>query len=489
MAALPIDQDDRLDHMKKNRVITPLLCLVLSGCTTLGPNYIAPSDNDLIPEQTKFTEQQQEMAIVDKHAAIENQQPSIEWWKNAFHNEQINGLVEAALKQNLNIRSAALRVLQSQQQLAIATANQYPQQQSITAGVSRQEANGSAFNNYNSGFNLSWEVDLWGRFQRQIESSQAQLDGNVANYDGVVISLISQVVKNYILIRTYQRRIDVSQLSIQLQEENYRIALAKANAGDTSELDVDQALSLLNNSKASVPSLQISLQQSKNALALLLGESPQALNYILNEQQAIPIASPFIALGMPQDLIRRRPDIRVAERSLAAQSAQIGFAASELYPHFSIGGSIGNSADSMGNLFNSNSKTWSIFSAFEWDIFNYGRLQSNVRLQDALFQQLLIDYKNIVLSAQVEVENKIVAYLKNQEQVTLYETSAAAAKRAADIATFQYQNGAVNFNTVINTLVSYSQQEDLLASHQGAIAASLVDVYLALGGGWQIRGS
>lgn len=470
-----------------NVAVKTLLLLLLNGCTVLGPDYKPLKDSELMPPEATFTEQNQEVSIDDDKISLNNQNTRVEWWKSAFQDEQINQLIETALKQNLNLRSAGLKVLQSQQQLAIATSNQYPQQQSINGGVSRQRSEGYVYNNFNTGFNLSWEIDFWGRFQRQIETAQAQLDSSVASYDGVVISLISQVVENYILIRTYQRRIAVAKHSILLQEENYRIALAKLDAGDTSELDVDQAASLLNNTKANVPALQVSLQQFKNALALLLGKSPQEFNYLLSEKKTIPLTTPYVALGMPQDIIRRRPDIRAAERSLAAQSAQIGYAESDLYPHLSIGGAIGNSADEMGNLFNNSSKTWSLFGMFEWDVFNYGRLQSNIRLQDALFQQLLVDYKNTVLSAQVDVENSIVSYLKSHEQVAFYESSAAAAKRAVDVATYQYQNGAVNFNTVINTLVSYAQQEDLLASSQGNIATSLVDVYLALGGGWEIR--
>ena len=190
---------------------------------------------------------------------------------------------------------------------------------------------------------------------------------------------------------------------------------------------------------------------------------------------------------MPQDLIRRRPDIRIAERQLAAQSAQIGFAVSELYPHFSIGGSIGTEAMNSGDLFDSDSETWSLFGLFEWDILNYGRLKSNVRLQDARFQQLLADYQNTVLQAQADVENAVVAYLQSHQQLQSYTLAAQASQRAVKIAKAQYENGLVDFNTVINTLVAQTQQEDLLSSTQGNVAANLVQVYKSLGGGWEIR--
>jgi NodT family efflux transporter outer membrane factor (OMF) lipoprotein len=272
-----------------------------------------------------------------------------------------------------------------------------------------------------------------------------------------------------------------------LQEESLRVSKAKFDAGEVSELDADQAETLLNNTLATVPSLETSLQQLKNSLAILLGKPPHDLNYLLGEQRPIPTTPAEIALGMPQDLIRQRPDIRAAERQLAAQSEQIGVAVTELYPAFSIGGSIGTNAMDTGDLFNNDSKTWNLFGAFEWNILNYGRLKSNVRFQDALFQQLLVDYQDTILQAQGDVENSIVAYLKSHEQLASYKLAADASKRSVDVSTAQYQNGLVDFNTVISTLNADAQQQDLLASTQGSVATNLVQVYRALGGGWEIR--
>ena len=266
-----------------------------------------------------------------------------------------------------------------------------------------------------------------------------------------------------------------------------RISKAKFDAGEVSELDMDQAESLLNNTKATVSSLEVSLQQLKNSLAILLGKPPQEFSYLVGEKRGIPTVRADIALGMPQDLIRRRPDVRIAERQLAAQSAQIGFAVTELYPHFSIGGAIGTSTVNINDFFNSTSQTWNLFGLFEWNILNYGRLKSNVRLQDALFQQLLVDYRNTVLQAQVDVENAIVAYLKSHEQLAAYRLAVAASQRAVDVSKTQYQEGLVSFNTVITTLTSHVQQQDRLSSTRGSVADNLVQVYKALGGGWEIR--
>ena len=219
----------------------------------------------------------------------------------------------------------------------------------------------------------------------------------------------------------------------------------------------------------------------------MLGKTPEKLQYLLAQEKEIPSAPKIVALGMPQDLIRRRPDIRIAERQLAAQSSQIGYAVTELYPHFSIGGSIGTAALNTNDLFTSTSETWNLFGMFEWNIFNYGRLKSNVRLQDALFQQLLVDYYNTVLQAQGETENAIIAYLKSHEQLVLYKAAAEASGQAVEISKAQYENGLVGYNTVITTLKSDEQQQDLYASTKGAVATNLIQVYKSLGGGWEIR--
>jgi NodT family efflux transporter outer membrane factor (OMF) lipoprotein len=463
-------------HYTSKGLTSLFLMLLLGGCISLGPDYQRP-------------EAEVEPDWIDSEDSRVTSEPATDpkWWEGAFQDPELDGLIEAALQQNLTLRSAGLRVLQSQQQLAIAVGNQYPQQQQATGSASRQKDSDVIFNNYNLGFNLGWEVDFWGRFSRQVESASADLDASVANYDGALVSMVSQAANNYILIRTYQERIEVARINIKLQAESLRIARAKFDAGAVSELDVDQAESLLNNTKATLSSLEVSLQQFKNALAILLGNPPQEFNGLLSQKASIPAAQAEVALGMPQDLIRRRPDVRAAERQLAAQSAQIGFAVTELYPHLTIGGGVGTSAMESGELFESSSETWNLFGMFEWNIFNYGRLQSNVRLQDARFQQLLVDYRNTVLQAQGETENAIVAYLKSHEQFKSYSLAAAASQRAVDVAKIQYQEGAIDFNTLITTLNANQQQQDLMTATQGSVATSLVQVYKALGGGWEIR--
>ncbi|MDH3788193.1 MAG: TolC family protein, partial [Xanthomonadales bacterium] len=272
-----------------------LLSLLLSGCASVGPDYEEPE----VDVQSAWLEIEEPEISGDV-----TQDP--EWWSSSFNDPDLDRLVETALAQNLSVRSAGLRVLQSQQQLAIAIGNQYPQQQQVTGSASRQKASGTTFNNYSLGFNLAWEVDFWGRFSRQVESAAAGLDASVADYDGVVLSLVSQVAQNYILIRTFQERIKANRENISLQEQALTITRVKFDAGAVSELDVDQAESLLYNTKATVYSLETSLQQLKNSLAILLGKPPHDLNHLFTAGVEIPTAPANVALGMPQDLLRRR---------------------------------------------------------------------------------------------------------------------------------------------------------------------------------------
>jgi NodT family efflux transporter outer membrane factor (OMF) lipoprotein len=457
------------------------LCLVVlvPACTVVGPEYKEP-----------VAETQSDWSGIETATLSSDPPLDPEWWKSAFNDPVLNALVETSLEQNLSLRSAALRVMQSQQQLAIALGNRYPQTQALSGAAQTSTTNLGTDEFYNLGFNLSWELDFWGRYSLAVRSASAQFDASVADYDGTMISLVANVAQSYLTIRTLEKRLQVAQYNLKLQQQNYEITLAKSTAGAVSELDVDQAEALVYNTTASVSSFEQSLQQTKNSLAILLGRVPQKMDVLLTDIQPIPASPANIALGMPQELIRRRPDIRTAERELAAQGAQIGIAVSELYPHFVIGGDIGTSAaNNFSDLFSTGSYTLDLIGSFQWNIFNYGRLRSNIRYQDALFQQLLVDYRSTVLQAQGEVENSIVAYLKTQEQLAAYRVASDAAQRAADISATQYENGMVNFNTVISTLQSLQSQQDLLASTQGSVANNLVQVYKSLGGGWQVRGS
>lgn len=460
------------------------LCCFLSGCM-VGPDYKPPAAR-VATQWLQFEDPR-----LKATSPVEPQ-----WWRQAFQDPVLDRLVDEALAGNLTLRSAGLRVLQARQIILIATGNLYPQQQFVGAGAAVVDPGAAAGSSevYNINFNLTWEIDVWGRIRRQIESASATFDATLSSYDGVLVSLIGQVAQTYLLIRTTEQRLTVARQNVTYQEESVRISKAKFEAGETSALDVEQAQTLLFNTRASVPLLEQSLQQFKIALAILLGRLPQDMTELVGKPGPIPKVSPALAVGMPQDLIRRRPDIRLAERTLAAQSAQIGVAVSDLYPAFGLAGLIGPAVSTatgqvFSDLFDGGSVAYSFGGFMRWNVFNYGRIEGNIRLQDATFQQLLEDYRRTVLQAQGEVESSLVAFFQSLLQLEELRQAAEAAQRAAEISMEQYMEGMVDFNTVVSTLRTLASQQDQLASIQGTVAANLVEVYRALGGGWEIRQS
>ena len=471
-----------------HRLLVATMLLALSACTTLGPDYIEPE----VEVELDWLESQDEVLSSDKPS-------DTQWWQSAFDDPTLDQLVTIALSENLTLRSAGLRVLQAQENLRIASGSQFPTQ-TLSGGIGREglaknQTAAGVERNFNSdelGFGLQWEADVWGRFRRQVESASAELDASVAGYDGVLLSLLAQVSETYLNIRTLEERERYLRANIEVQQQSLTIAEDRFEGGLVTELDPDQARSLLYNTKASLGSIQISLVQLRNNLSLLLGQPPGKVITILGKPSTVPDTPAQIALGMPQDLIRRRPDIRQAERQMAAQSAEVGFAITDLYPTFTLGGAIGfGSTDANGNdlsdIFTSDARSWDFGVGFNWNVFNYGRIKGNIRLQDALFQQLVIDYQNTVLNAQAEIENAIIAYLVSQEQLGWYIKSETAARNSVDIAQTQYDDGLVDFNTVVTNLETLQNQQDLLASTRGQVAVNLVGVYKALGGGWEIR--
>ena len=456
----------------------------LTGCM-VGPAYKAPTAS-VATQWLKFED--------ERFKTTQPVEPR--WWKNAFQDAGLDQLIDEALAGNLTLRSAGLRVLQARQTLLIAKGNLFPQEQFIGAAAAVVDPGAGAGSSgaYNLNFNLTWEIDVWGRIRRQIESASAALDASLSNYDGVLVTLISEVAQTYLLIRTTEQRLAVAKMNVTYQEESVRISRAKFEAGETSSLDVEQGQTLLFTTRASVALLEQSMRQFKIALAVLLGRIPQDLTKGLGKPGAIPAVSPVLAVGMPQDLIRRRPDIRTAERKLAAQSAQIGVAVTDLYPQLALGGVIGpvvNTASGQvfSDLFNSDNVGYNFGGFVRWNIFNYGRITNNIRLQDATFQQLLEDYRRTVLQAQGEVESALVVFFQSFLQLKELQEAADSAQRAADVSMEQYMEGLVDYNTVVSTLKALASQQDQLASIQGTVAVNLVEVYRSLGGGWEIRQS
>jgi len=394
-------------------------------------------------------------------------------------------------------------VLEARAQLGVAIGEFYPQVQQGNGSVTYIRPSQADTTRFPSGvtrnfwrdslgLTVNWELDFWGKFRRAIESADASYLASIANYDYVLATLIGDVATTYIGIRTLQTQIDIARDNIVKQNKALAIAQAKYQGGTATKLDVYQAENVLAQTESTIPQLTIQLNQGFNALAVLLGMPPRPMEPLLSGSSGIPVPPKTVAVGIPADLIRRRPDVRAAELAATAQSAQIGIAESNLYPAFSLTGTFGTAASNVGRsklkrVFEGRGITFAFGPAFQWNILNYGQITNQVRVEDAALQTLLVNYQNTVLQAQQQVENGLTRFLQGREQVDFLRESVAAANAALGIALLQYNLGTRDFTTVLTAEQNLYTAQNNLAMAEGNVSAGLASVYEALGGGWQIR--
>ena len=468
-------------------VVITVAALGLGGCT-VGPDYVRPeaSVNSSWLESTP--------ALQDEPAEIR------EWWA-AFDDPVLTRLVHEAYAQNLSLRAAGLRVIQARAARGIAVGEFFPQEQEIQADyskdqISENDRNNPPFDNFRTaglGLDATWELDFWGKFRRNINAADAALLASIADYDDVLVTLVAEVGLTYVEIRTFERRIELAKVNVALQRQSLELAESRYRNGKVSQLDVTEARATLTNTQARVPGLESSLRDAKLSLGVLLGRTPSGLEQVLAGGSGIPTAPAQVAVGVPADLLRRRPDVRAAERAAAFQSEQVGIATADLFPSISVGGSFGYEASdadnlSLGNnLFDSGSRVWSIGPTFSWPILNYGRIRNNIRVQDAAFQEAAVNYQNTVLQAAAEVESSLYGFLKSREQLAYLTESAESARQSLELSTIQYTEGETDFLRVDIAAANLSRQLDSQAAVEGQVAASLIGAYKALGGGWELR--
>lgn len=495
--------------VSRRRAALAPLCLMALICTTgctgvreyvrngfkVGPNYKRPA----VPVADEW---------IDSHNPRVSSVPGdyrASW--TVFNDPVLNGLVQTAYQQNITLREAGFRVAEAQAQRGIVVGNLFPQTQEVIADYTRTQRSeetalfpsippGSEFaslaapqfSNWRLGGNLVWELDFWGRYRRAIEAADARLEGSVEEFDDALVLLIGEVARTYVELRTVEQLLQVARDNAELQTESARVAQARfdARAAD-SELDTPQAKANLGSTLAAVEALEIQRRQTQNRLAVLMGMPPHDLTYLLDGPAAIPTAPETVAVGVPAELVWRRPDVRRAERLVAAQSAEIGIATSELYPHISINGMMAWEAAQFSDIFKSSAFGGTIGPSLRWNVLNYGRLLNNIRVQDARFQQLVANYQQTVLQANEEAENAIVAYLHFTDQIKVLEESAKQASEAERVAQVKYREGEIDFNRLFTVQQLLLDQQERLASARGNAAQSLVDLYRALGGGWEIR--
>ncbi len=431
-----------------------------------------------------------------KVARLNSKEPALsEWWRT-FKDPTLDELIEADYRQNLSLRVAGARILEARAARGIAVGNLFPQLQEAAGSFTRNKLSAKAahppeklyFNNSQAGFNLGWELDFWGRYRRAVEAADAELDASIENYDDVLRILLADVAANYVQVRTFQERLVYARRNVKNQRDSYDLTRLRLKAGDTTERDVHMAKQVLEQTEVLVPQLETGLRQANNALCILLGFPPRDLINSLGQEGVIPKASPEVAVGIPADLLRRRPDLRRAERQVAAQSARIGIAKSDFYPRIILIGSISVSAEKFKDLFHTPASLAGVMGpAFNWEILNYGRILNNVRVQDATFQELAFAYQQAVLQAGREAEDAIVAFLNAHVQVQHLTDSVDAADRTLEISKEQWRQGAADYTPVFLFEERLAQQQDQLAQTRGSITLSLIDLYRALGGGWEMR--
>jgi outer membrane protein, multidrug efflux system len=461
-------------------LLVPAL-LVLQGCL-VGPDYVPPDTQ--MPDRWS---QELSEGLTEGKADLRT------WW-TTLGDPTLDRLIERSTFANLDVKQAVAQILQARAQLGIATGEIAPtvdaQGQIQTSRISNNVAAGTAPPQhrtdtfYSLGLDATWEIDLWGRIRRNIESADASIGAQIEDYRDVLVVLYSDVAQTYVQIRTLQARIASALDNVGTQQGALELTINRNRAGLAPDLDVRQAELNLATTQAFVPTLREALAQNVNSLAVLLGEFPSALQAELEQIAPIPSPPAEVVLGLPLELLRQRPDIRQAEREIAAQTAQIGVATGDLYPALSLSGAFAFESFSSSDLFKWESRAFQFGPTVQWNIFDAGRIRSNIVLQEALTEEFLASYEETVLSAVEEVESAMAAYVQELQRREFLQRSVVAARASVDLVDTLYRSGLTDFQNVLDTQRSQFTQEDALAESQGLVVQNLIQLYQALGGGW-----
>ena len=477
-----------------NRIGLLLLMMLavglLNGCTSLsrwwengfkvGPNYAEPQ------------------AVVSASWESTNdprirgdQGPLAAWWTQ-FNDPALDGLVQTAVNQNLDLRTAGHRLLAVQAERNVAIGNLLPDARAVGVFSHAQISKnlpavglGTLFDFWAVGpLAASWEIEFWGKNRRAIESAEAEVEASQEDCRNAQVLLISEVAACYVQLRGYQQRIEFAQTNVQIQQKALKLALERFQMGITTELDVQQAKSSLAETEAALPQLDTGLRQASHRLCILLGSPPGDISNRLGIGP-IPTAPTELAVGIPAELLRRRPDVRKAERQVASQCAQIGVAEADLYPSLQLLGFVGYTSNSSGTLFSAPSFTGIIAPVLQWKIFNYYKIKNNVRKQEALLEARITDYQQTVLKAHGEVEDALVGFVNSGKQAAHLGESVEAARISMNLVLGLYREGKVDFNRVQNAQAMMVKQQDQLAVANTESILSLIRVYRGLAGGWE----
>ncbi len=471
----------RSGHAGKGMVVAvlPLLLVLASGCMLVGPNYKAPQ----LQAPEAFTNQAQEGVSTN---AVESS-----WWRG-FQDNTLNQLVEQALTNNHDLRVAAARLREARALLSEREFDRYPTVTS-QASYTRERASEALaatrerdIELYDAGFDATWELDLFGRVRRSVEASAAEIGAAEANRRDVVVSLLAEVARNYFELRGTQNRLAVARRNAENQRQTLALTIALLEGGRGTELDTSRAEAQLTSTLASIPPLETAVKRALYRLGVLIGQQPTALEPELSDPLPLPTLPTLVALGRPEDLLRRRPDVRVTERNLAAATANVGVATADLFPRVTLAGSVALQATSFSGLGGSGSDTFAVGPGIFWAAFDLGRVRARIRAADARTEAALAQYEQRVLLALEETENALVAFTRQQARRDLLRASAQASEKAQNLAHLRYQFGVADFLTVLDAERTLLEAQDRLADSETQTATILVAVYKALGGGWEI---
>lgn len=452
------------------------LVALLAGCTAVGPDYVR--QEPAAPAAWTY-------AAGVGSAATED---LAHWWQR-LQDPLLATLVEEALRNNPDLRSAQAKLRESRARRDLASSNRFPTvTASITGSRNRSSAaagSGTTNNLFSAGFDASWEPDVFGGQRRAVEAAEAELGASLASLHDVQVSLAAEIALNYIELRSFQSRLAIARNNLATQSETLQITEWREQAGLATSLDVEQARTNREQTRATIPSLSTSLTEAENRLAILLGKFPAALHDQLSTPAALPALPDEVAVGIPADTLRQRPDVSAAERRLAAETARIGQESADLYPHFTLSGSFGWKALTLGALGNAGTVASSLVGSVAQTLFDAGRIRNRIRIQGAVQEQALAAYEKTVLTALEDVENALAAYANNRERQATLRQAVQSSRNAAQLARQLYESGNTDFQKVLDSERSRLSSEDSLASAEAEGLTALISLYKALGGGWQ----
>ena len=456
------------------------MLLALAGCA-VGPNYKSPQ-----------SAAGQRFAWADQPALSTNSPTSV-WWRS-FNDDTLNQLVDASLASNIDLRLASASLREARALRRLANFDLAP---TVTAGAGYANQRGSPIFTppgiprdvelYDAGFDATWELDLFGRVRRSTEAARAQAESFEAARRDVLISVVAEIVRNYFELRGTQHQLGVARRNATNQTETLRITEARLEGGRGSQFDVARAQSQLSSTLAIIPPLEAQVARAIHRLSVLTGQAPGALLNKLMSPAPLPNAPELLTIGNPTELLRRRPDVRVAERDLAVATARIGVATADLFPRVTFVGRIGVEAETFSGLTDPGAETWSFGPRITWAALDIGRVQARIKAADARADAQLANYERTVLGALEETENALVEWGREQARRDYLRQSAVASEEAAGLARQRYEAGAADFLNVLDAERVLLEGQNQLAASQTRAATALVAVYKALGAGWEIE--